>query len=531
MTRLSPVLVPRAAAIAVLIALGLTALAAAEDGGVPGSIIGREEPAYERGTHLLRTGDVEGAVAELARAIEIAPNNPRVLARYAQALIVTGDANASIQALERLRELDPGAPGLNYFLGLASYQSGDWSAARDHLLVANADDPDNALTQLFLAVAYYELGEYDAAGRALDAAERLDPALGGQVAYRRGLLHFAESRFAEAQRAFESVQARQPGSPLARSATSYLARLKRLRPQPWDLYGTFGLGYDSNLSFSSDSDPSIPSGIDSGRLIAEMGSSYLFGNDRRSLTVGQTLYGHIYPDDVERGTPPLAPNEFSQQISRTWAQAHAELAGPVSIDARYTFEFVWTDWRQFRQTNAVEPGLSFTIGSRMVSRAYFRWEVRSFQYEVAPGNEDFNRDGEVTRGGGDLSFVLPSGWFWGSSFARVGYSIRREDADGKEYDAYGHEPVITLTLALPRSVLLTLDGRVEWRAYENRSRFQAMGAGNREDVIGQLRAIIQRPFGDHVAAELSYGYINRSSNADAFEYKRHELSVLATYRY
>ena len=102
--------------------------------------------------------------------------------------------------------LEEHEPALEH--GLASYQGGNWSAARDHLRSAVADNPDSAPTYLFLSVAQYELGEYDDANRALDAAERLDPSLAGQVAYRRGLLHFAQSHYAEAKVAFESAQAR-----------------------------------------------------------------------------------------------------------------------------------------------------------------------------------------------------------------------------------------------------------------------------------------------------------------------------------
>ena len=200
----------------------------------------------------------------------------------------------------------------------------------------------------------------------------------------------------------------------------------------------------------------------------------------------------------------------------------------MSIDARYTFEFVWTDWKQFRRTNAIEPGLSFQIGPQVVSRAFFRWEGRRFFIpDPSPG---FDRDGDVTHAGGDISFAFPSVWFWGQSYARVGYRMRREDARGFEYDAYGHEPVITVSFALPRKIVLTLDGRVEWRAYENASSLDT-SVGLREDVIGQLRSIVQRSFGKHLTAELSYGYTDRSSNVPSFAYSRHELSVLATYRY
>ena len=65
----------RSASIALRTVLSWAVPAIAEDAG-RGSIIGRADPLYERGTHFLRTGKVDAAVAELARAVEIAPDDP-----------------------------------------------------------------------------------------------------------------------------------------------------------------------------------------------------------------------------------------------------------------------------------------------------------------------------------------------------------------------------------------------------------------------------------------------------------------------
>ena len=172
--------------------------------------------------------------------------------------------------------------------------------------------------------------------------------------------------------------------------------------------------------------------------------------------------------------------------------------------------------------------MSYAIAPGLRARAFFRWEEREFFFgSTTPG---FNRDGEVTRGGGDLAWAFPAHWLWGASWVRLGYRVRRENAVGSQFDAYGHEPVVTLSLILPESVSLNLDGRIEWREYDHTSSFEP-SAGIREDVIGQLRTAFRRSLGKSLSLELVYAYTNRSSNVDIFDYRRHELTALTTYHY
>ncbi len=91
---------------------------------------------YERGAHALRTGDAEAAVEDLARAVELVPDDPDALGLYARALLLVERPNEAVEVLEDLRQLEPSAPDLDLMLGLARSRLGQWEAARDHLEVA-----------------------------------------------------------------------------------------------------------------------------------------------------------------------------------------------------------------------------------------------------------------------------------------------------------------------------------------------------------------------------------------------------------
>ena len=252
--------------------------------------------------------------------------------------------------------------------------------------------------------------------------------------------------------------------------------------------------------------------------IAEVGGSYAFGDRDASLRIGQTLYSHFYTDH----------GIFDQLVNRTWAQARKQISSAISADLRYTFEFAWADWSQFRQTHAVEPGLSFQISNEMFVRAFFRYESREFFIPVTLAA--FDRDGEINRGGADLFYSLPADWLWGSSWVRAGYRFREENSDGSQFRSGGHVPVLTISLALPARLILNLDGRIEWRKYDVASLVDP-SVGIREDHIGRLRTAVLRPLTDHLTLELSHVWTDRTSNVNSFDYQRHELSLLATYQY
>jgi len=502
---------------ACLAAALLLVLVCASAEALPPRGLGQAEAPYERGVRAMRQGDVDAAVEALARAVELAPDDARALSAYAQALLVSGDAEGSAATLERLREVDPGAPGFDYFVGLASYQLGNWEATRESLQRSLAVRPESAFSHLFLGVAHQELGDLEDARREFDEAERLDPSLKGQIAYRRALLAVTRQRYGDAREYFQVVRERRPESLLGRSAASYLSMLDRRSPRGFEFYATLGGGYDSNVNLSPDDDPALVSNRDDGLAILEVGGSYRYGTGPYDMRVGQSFYTTFYGDE----------HDFDQEISRSWIWGQAKLPRGFSADLGYTFEYVWVDWDSFRFTHAVEPGLSFELDNVLL-RAFYRFEDRNYEQSLPSPNLD--RDGHVQRAGADVYAYLPNSFGWGSNWLRIGYRYRVEDADGRDFDASGNEPVITLGLPLPWDLLLIAQGRFEWRNYDHASSL-APAAGRRKDTLARFWTGLSRSFGEHLSVELRYRYTHRDSNVAVFDYDRHEARVLATYQY
>ena len=503
-------------AAALVMLLGLVSGTPAGAQTDPAGLIGPADAHYQRAARDLRAGDAEAALVELDQAVQVAPDSARVLRLYARALALAGQSTRLNEVLAKLEAIEPLGSVFQYELALASFRAADFAAARDRLGSAASSSPEPGRAYLYLGAAHQELGEFDAAEAAFAQAAFLDPSLAGAVAYRRGVLALQRGLYAQATREFEIVLARLPGGRLAESAQSYIDEIERLGPQRWEVFARTGLGYDSNINLA-DSNTFESSGEKGWRVLAAAGGVYQFGDDELSLQVGQTFYGHFYTED----------GQFDQQSSLTWAWGQMQITENLEADLRYGFEFAWADWKDYRSSHNVEPGVTWQLSQRLAARASFRFEDRTYFFaQPAP----FDRTGDVEYAGVDLFWVLPETVPGFENWLRVGYRYRDEDSTGNQFDSTGNQPIFTLAVALPWEVQSVLDLRVEWRDYAVASVYQPT-VGPRRDRIAILRAGLERTLWDRVSAEVAYRYTDRDSNVAFFVYDRHEISLMATYRY
>ena len=481
-------------------------------------LFGAADAQYERAAHLLREGQIEEALSEIEEARSIAPESPRILRLYARVLVLTGQPDRAAAVLEQLGEVAPPGTNYDYSIAVETYRAGDWERARERLLAVASDAPEPGLVYLYLGATEQELGDLDAAEQALARALAIDPSLAGSVAYRRGILALQRADYDDAMLQFEIVLEQLPDTPVANSAREYLDQLARLTPRPWDLFVRAGMGYDSNINLANTDDSFVSSGKKGWRALTSAGGSYQFGDERLGLQLGQTVYGHFYTNG----------SSFDQQATLTWAWANAAVTDTVEVDVRYGFEFAWADWRRYRSSNNVEPGLTWAITPALAARASFRFEDRT--YYLTPATPGFNRDGHVEYIGTDLFYALPSPNPIAENWLRLGYRHRREDTTGDQFNSKGNQPLLTLAMGLPWQIQSIIDARVEWRDYEAISPFQPT-AGRRKDRIATVRAGLERLIGPQTSLEVAYRFTDRDSNVNFFVYERHEVSFLATYRY
>jgi tetratricopeptide (TPR) repeat protein len=122
------------------------------------------------GVVYMRHGDLQRAVDVLAFVAQREPDNPRVLANYAQALRDVGRAPEADALQQRLAKLEPYPPFYFFNRGQAALRAGNLVDAREDFKRELDRSPDYHEFHYWLAIADFGLGRIDEARAELNLA-------------------------------------------------------------------------------------------------------------------------------------------------------------------------------------------------------------------------------------------------------------------------------------------------------------------------------------------------------------------------
>jgi len=508
--------------------LGLLAVAAPAAATVEGA---RAEALAERGARALRLGETADALELLEQAREQAPGNPEILALYARALLASGRSVEAAGLLEMLRRDGNAHADNGLLLGIAFFRIARYEEARELLTEAATRDPKSARAHLYLGATSIELGDYPAAEAQLDEADRLDPAIGPEVGYRRGTIALAEGRNDDARRLFEEVVRDAPVSVAGRAARVQLTSLEQ-GDRRWGAYATAGVAYDSNVGLAGQD--IFQSGEASARLFTQVGANYMFFQDDR-LSLQGGVDGFVSWNTNEN------TRIFNLSDTQGWLLGAFAVDPKVTLDLRYTFQYVWAGWEGFRLSNVVEPSIRFLPRPDLQTRFYWGADFRKYYFDIPvidPANPSaLDRDGNLQVPGFEQYWYPPDWTGWGAGFVRGGFFYRRERVDGTEYDSNGYNLNVMAGLPLPWRVETLVDFSYEWRNFLNGSVFRenpliAISAGaKRRDRVIRTGIALRRPIYGRLLGELSYRYTDWNSKVAFYDYDRHLVNFLVTYKY
>jgi tetratricopeptide (TPR) repeat protein len=493
---------------------------------------------YERGARALRQGRNEEALQHLAQAARLAPDDPAILSAYAKALIDAGrqdDAVAILKQARGTRTVDE-----DLALGVVNLELKQYQEAEGHLQKAVERDPSNGASHLFLATALIELGKLDEAEAELSEAVRRDQWLASRVEFARGRIAMERGERLTAEEHFRRAEQLEPDTmlgALARQATG------RPEPRPWSLFASIGMAYDSNaniagedLRFSRDRDEDY-------RIVLEVGADWdVIRGDKFNLRVGANAFTSRHGDN----------RNFDLLNVRAFGIAAYELTSQLTVDARYTFEYVWTDpWSGidgFRRTHLVEPSLRWRPRQDLQTRALWRWEGRNFlrhrdriplavypfPFQNERRTDPLDRDGDIQIVGLEQYWFMPDYTGWGRGFIRGSFRWRSETTDGGDFDTHGPVANVLIGQPLPWKAYLLLEGEYDRRDYTEVSSIgliTELQTDQRVDDIWRARVLLRRPITDRITGEVSYRYNNWGSNVDFYQFDRHIVDFLVTYTY
>lgn len=133
------------------------------------------------GRKAFDNGDLHGAAGAFGAAVEIAPDDPRVLFNLGTVRSAQGDAAAAVDLLRRAVAMDPGFVDAQYNLGVASAAIGDRTGARLAYEAVLRNRPGDSNAAWNLGLVLYEDGRRAQARDLLRQAVAQDPALAARL--------------------------------------------------------------------------------------------------------------------------------------------------------------------------------------------------------------------------------------------------------------------------------------------------------------------------------------------------------------
>jgi Tfp pilus assembly protein PilF len=138
------------------------------------------EPANARARAALaglleKKGDVEGALSELSKALEGAPDDVSVLCARATLLASRARYDQAEIDLRKAARINPRSPDVQVQLGILFSKRARWREAIEPLLAAVASDPSHGDAHYYLGEAYNHIDELPLALASYESASALQP--------------------------------------------------------------------------------------------------------------------------------------------------------------------------------------------------------------------------------------------------------------------------------------------------------------------------------------------------------------------
>ncbi|MFI5255654.1 MAG: tetratricopeptide repeat protein [Gemmatimonadales bacterium] len=124
---------------------------------------------------LQQRGDLEGALAELGRAVDVAPDDVAILCARAALFTLRGKYDLAEADLRRAARTGEQEADVQLQLGVLFCKRARWREAVEPLRAAVASDPRRVASHYYLGEAYNSIDDLPAALGSYQAAAELDP--------------------------------------------------------------------------------------------------------------------------------------------------------------------------------------------------------------------------------------------------------------------------------------------------------------------------------------------------------------------
>lgn len=471
--------------------------------------------AYYRGLTSYRLGFPDLAIKEMERALSLRPDLQPAVLDVGILYFETAQYQQAQEWLQRAYRQPANRFSAAFFLGLTKLRMGDAKGAEPLLAEAAKDPALRSSAQYYQAVAAMRAGEGENA-RTLMTQAAQGPA-------------DAETT----QLAKQYVAA--PPSAVAMTTTT---------EKPWQVHGSAGFGYDSNVTLTPDNVnidgnslvncytggpldcvPLDTDGEMDGFFAAAVGAKYrLLDIEMGSATVGYDFY-----QSVHFQTP-----SFDLQNHEVSADLTSKLYGMFQFGLSAYYDFYLLDYASFYQQGRGVPWVTFFEGEIAATQAYYQIIGQDYLGSIAsnpPGysiRNPFNpfRDAINNAVGVRQYFLLGAA----DRYMSFGYQWDTNDptsSDGTDFAYTDNMFDLRFDFGIFDFARGTVGYLFDLQDYEHPNSRTGFGH-RRHDTEHQVVIRVVKDFLPWLSADLGYFGVINNSNIPDFQYDRNivELSVM-----
>jgi Tfp pilus assembly protein PilF len=391
-------------------------------------------------------------------------------------------------------------------------------------LAGRTGTPEQAL---LIGIAQIRANQFEAARASLQRAAEADAQLAPTAQYYLAELDYRTCNWPRARERLATMQSMPAPPQLSAAARTLLGRVDASVRPPYQLWGTVGFEYDSNVVLApSDTVLKQLVGIsdqDDGRVIidagalAEVPQQVLPWNTQHlHLSLGYEFFQSLH----------FQLHQFNLQDHRPSIALSADL-GPVSVGLTGLYDYFRRDDASFLHQATALPSITVSENDSGRTEVFYRMRRRDFVGEPLSSRLDgFNH------GAGATQYVyLPHP----NRYLFAGYVFDHQDplnSAGRQFEYDGHQLHAGIDWDFGEPTCLSRSqGPLAEVAYLFRRERYANQSLGRRDEEHQLDAALRQPLNDFLAVRLEYRYDLNNSNQGPFKYDRHIGTLALEARY
>jgi tetratricopeptide (TPR) repeat protein len=497
--------------------------------GAPAHASEQSELLSARGLLAFHKGQYHEALPLFDQAVQADARDPYALYYRGVTQARLENYPAAVTDLRAAMALKPNLDQGALELGIALVQTDQYKAAVPWLEQAQRAAPQSADASFFLGIAQLRVGEIDQARTNFTHAIDQDPKLAVPSRYYLGVTEYQAHNPAAAQEHFDAVIASSPDSEMGREANAFLTKMHQGAPaaqpavlsRPYQLYGSVGFQYDSNLQLASDEAVTQQLGAkeEDGRAVLTAGAAYApWRTEHAQLSLGYEFFQSLH----------FQYNQFNLQDQRGTVQFLSD-AGPVQLGILGRYDFYLLQTTSLMQQATVTPWMTVPEENLGRTEVYCRVRRRDFLNRTFsfPGTLPVNFSG--VQDSWNYAPGIRQFLYLGSPDRYVvsGYRFDSEQAinpEGNVFAYEGHELDAGVGWTLPANIAAELDYGYHRERY-------AAAANGRRDEIHQLAFAATKPLNDYLDVTLAYFGLFDNSNNAVFAYDRSIVSLSVGVRY